>query len=365
MSVTPPSPRQNRRLTTAFFLLFVALRADASPAEYQVSGRITETSHNYEFASSFQLSYSNCLWDIKQDSFTTNNLLTARQDSYDGTQVYSFGPMDKKKFAVPPKHDSMGTLLYSASPDQYSVSAVVLWMGLASQCTFTNETSGSIPPLWWIGDRRLRPEIYTAPFRAEFLGAPPGLVRTLSFFTDGMQYKRDRLTGEKIVERLPSPYSAGHLDRELSVGSTTNVGGLQIPQQFVYRVYRPKDQGTSTNDLRVVQTFTVVVTNVIDSCEGVSFVPNIENRIVETVDRRFATVAAPDDRFIYDNTNGAWLSPDHETVVIARNTHLARTGVDTIVDEDKIRKRTFIRILFILVFGGFLAVLVLSRKRPT
>jgi hypothetical protein len=170
----------------------------------------------------------------------------------------------------------------------------VLWFTFASPAHLDSLPEGLIQPYF---------EFETTP---EFLASaviarrpsPPNLPESAVIFSDGLIRATSFRPNER---RLAPPYDQGFRNAEYQVKQWTNYHGMSFPLAADIAVYAPGGQRASSNDVRMLTTWTIRVTNVSHSASALSLAPQLPG-LAFISDERFRSDGLAQVRY----TNTSW-----------------------------------------------------------
>jgi hypothetical protein len=173
--------------------------------------------------------------------------------------VYSYDGTNLLHNPIPPRARRESGAMQSVTVETSPVPATITsaggeypWLAFASGCYFKRQTNSRALSFLWARSRNGAVRRYEEPCRIESSAAPPYLPTMIEYKStnQGVFVGEDGLFG---VIPLPSFFGKGGYTRAVfKSGGFTNVQGRSFPTSFEYRIYRPKPDATTTNDLSCV-----------------------------------------------------------------------------------------------------------------
>lgn len=321
----------NRVLTTSLLPMLPSiaiafgagwLAVAAAAHEYSVGGRFKiESGRKFgtrpaEVDGWFTVMVKECEWTIR--SKRTDLESDYEEDGYDGEHVYSLTSMEtwvRKRIEKGVRVGAnTGEGVVTPGPVPYNSPEVnrILWLAFASGCYLGENSTGRLPALATLSSRHayLYGEEQISQWRTV---DPPGLPAFAVLFSDGRVRRWNDedagfMTGPPIESTWPPPYDGGFTNAALIVDSFHTESGYSIPKTATFRILAPKANGGSTNELDLLRTYSIGLTNALLKVERTDFRPKI-NGVVYVTDKRFERERKPIHQISY-TFDKQWLSDD-------------------------------------------------------
>jgi hypothetical protein len=127
-----------------------------------------------------------------------------------------------------------------------------IWLAYCSHC-YLEKSKGSsrLRQIWEFDDSALeyKPD-FTLPATWKVSKGIPHLPEYVAYFNDGQYYAEDN--GQSVVQPLEPPFQDGFTNGLLTVLTTTNIYGLQLPAHFQFRRFAPKPAAKTSTDIAVI-----------------------------------------------------------------------------------------------------------------
>lgn len=143
-------------------------------------------------------------------------------------------------------------------PDQLSHAAPV-WLAYASSMALKDLKDSKLPPLWPTPSQIQIPQLFKVDVMLD--GKEPFLPTLIRFFSDGTT-RTIVASGSPQIVRFPEPYSRGFVIAEFKSLQFTNVNGQSLPTQSSLKLFRPKRDGHSAEDLALAAEWQLNATQI-------------------------------------------------------------------------------------------------------
>jgi hypothetical protein len=303
------------RFTTILLFTIEMCLANGMAQSYKADGRMTYMVRNPHGALDIMCHFTFTIWVNGRKWFIETSVngrkdLEPYEDAYDGQYVYSLTTFIDKLGAP----HSSGIIESNDVPQESSFYASPIWLALGSSHYFQSITNNLFQPIWHLSDITLRNKRFSDVGKWIKQDASPFLPEEVTYYSDGKIYFTDSY-GNSRVSRYPAPYDNGFIEAEYNVITHTNVGGITLPQHFVFIRYMPRPYGRSTNDTVIMCKYDGTVTNISSENIREGYIP-VLSPPTYVDDRRFGVAAKPVTDVEYVATNSWW--PSVTNTVVAR-----------------------------------------------
>jgi len=200
-------------------------------------------------------------------------------------------------------HDGKCSTAASIEPFEVSrdeISGInYLWYAFASSCYFRQQTNEFLEPIWTLDDAELKRQHFKERAEWSLHKNPPFLPHKVAYYSDGLL--RHRTGGVASTNRAPAPYDHGFTHFTYETLASTNVGGIEVPQEFRFIRYSfPK-----TTKLAPIWVVTGKIDHVSPGTSVSVFRPPFSGTIT-IVDKRYSDPILSGENLIFESQNAEW-----------------------------------------------------------
>ncbi len=303
----------------------------AEPA-LKISGLLKEYNEtNLTETYNFTMLQSDCRWLIHTEPKTDAHGLLYYEDSYDGTNVYSY-----LQFAGTPGKNvinSSGAVVEKNDiPNNNAVEATAIWLAYGSACYFDKVKDDMVKPFF------------------DWFEPNPTELNTLV----KMDLKRS-----DAPPFLPTFIYSKNINRRYRVINVTNIAGLTIPSEFVVECFNPRSQIATNIPGWSFHGFLTAVASVPEELSAQNFRPSLDGKAY-TVDRRFPDKTTVASALTYVNTNSRWLSTNNSKLLTIYHNAMISDPPETVLAQPS---HAFVLLLLICPTFIFAIAVIFSRWR--
>ncbi len=202
----------------------------------------------------FEVSVSNCFWEIKLNS-ATNNSYAAK---YDGENIYFIHNLSnavealRKDGKETGKNIATALVVKSKVPhDPFAEGIGTVWLAYASGCYFKNRTDSQIEPMFSIADGVILQDQVIYQEATWRLNRTLFTPTELTVFNDGKLLTYRRLAKAEPIRYRP-PYENGFVIAQFKLSASKTIGAREFPTSAVFKIFGTKPNAKSKTDLRLV-----------------------------------------------------------------------------------------------------------------
>jgi len=285
-------PRWQYLLRSIIGICFTGWTQLAGSVGFEVSGTITfsqpehrETPHSQV---RFSIKVQDELWFLRLEPKTAEpfDLIEA---AYDGVQVYCVTMLETAAKKEIHKHPELLGKLPLANAWIYNGHilhiphvhwAGPIWLAYGSGTYLKSRTNNMIEPVTTlsVGGVEYDPLArFLQKAEWELATVAPFLPTKVIYYADGVIRVRGVEAG-----RFPPPFDNGFTNAIYEVIAFTNISGLAFPRVAVLTVFSPKITGVPQRNLRVINQYTIELSQAGLSTYGATFVPQLPDKCVVT-----------------------------------------------------------------------------------
>jgi hypothetical protein len=235
-----------------------------------------------------------------------------------------------------------------------------VWLAFCSGDYLSTQTG--LPPIWIQWAPKLFSANHTVEGRVSWLSKTPPILGDGVFYSDGAKYHVDPQK-HRIVKgsRYPSPFDAGFVAATYSVLETIAIDGtVPLPKHFTLKFFRPRQDGTQTNELDLLVEYEGFLERVSQDSVTRSFSPRLKRRST-VLDFRPLLLDPPISSITYQSP-GETLIP-MEPGFLPHELYLKRVEANPFPMTRQLDRARFIVILS-LIIASIVPFVLLYRSKP-